>query len=155
MHIIFALLNKETKSSEFIFFYANDVLFTFRLVEVLVYCFFFSLHLNYDQLCFRELLVHKNGKLHTEGKQIKNKKYAKTLEIIQQDPESFYNGNLAENILRDMSTINSNISRRDLRNYKIEIREPLKGNLSNMSMYLSPPPSSGAVLALILNILKG
>ncbi|XP_015755869.1 PREDICTED: gamma-glutamyltranspeptidase 1-like isoform X3 [Acropora digitifera] len=103
----------------------------------------------------RELLLDKNGKPYTKGQRITNEKYAETLEIIQQDPESFYSGSLAKNISRDMRNINSKVSRRDLRNYRAVIREPKKGNLSNMAMYLSPPPSSGAVLALILNILKG
>ena len=106
-------------------------------------------------LYFSELLLDKDGKPYKKGDTITNKKYAKTLEIIQQDPESFYSGNLAQNISRDMIKIYSKVSRPDLKKYKIEIREPLKGNLSNMPMYLSPPPSSGAVLALILNILKG
>ena len=75
--------------------------------------------------------------------------------MIQNDPESFYSGSLADKIARDMKHIASKVSRSDLKEYNTEIREPLKGDLSNMTMYLSPPPSSGAVLALILNILKG
>ena len=75
--------------------------------------------------------------------------------MIQNDPESFYNGSLARKIARDMTKIYSKVSRSDLKKYNTEIRKPLKGDLSNMTMYLSPPPSSGAVLALILNILKG
>lgn len=103
----------------------------------------------------RELLLDKDNNTYKKGAEITNKKYAKTLEIIQQDPESFYSGSLAKNISRDMRKINSKVSPRDLRKYRAVIREPKKGNLSNMAMYLSPPPSSGAVLALILNILKG
>ena len=75
--------------------------------------------------------------------------------MIQNDPESFYSGSLANKIVRDMTKIYSKVTRSDLKKYNTEIRKPLKGNLPNMTMYLSPPPSSGAVLALILNILKG
>ena len=127
---------------------------TFRLVKLL-FCYFFFTFFEYDQLYFRELLLDKDNNTYKEGDTITNKKYARTLEIIQQKPESFYYGSLAKNIWRDMRNINSTVSRRDLRNYRAVIREPKKGNLSNMTMYLSPPPSSGAVLALILNILKG
>ena len=132
-------------------FYANDVS-TCKTFILLLFFFTFS---EYDQLYFRELLLDKDNNTYKEGDTITNKKYARTLEIIQQKPESFYNGSLAKNIWRDMRNINSTVSRRDLRNYRAVIREPKKGNLSNMTMYLSPPPSSGAVLALILNILKG
>ena len=116
---------------------------------------FFGTLFEYELLYFSELLLDKDGKPYETGRKIKNKKYARTLEIIQQDPESFYNGSLAKNISRDMSNINSTVSKCDLQNYTTVNREPLKGNLSNMTMYLSPPPSSGAVLALIMNILKG
>ena len=109
----------------------------------------------YERFYFRELLLDKDNNTYKEGDNITNEKYAKTLEIIQQDPESFYNGSLAKNISRDMRNINSTVSQSDLRNYTTVTREALKGDLSNMTMYLSPPPSSGAVLALILNILKG
>ncbi|XP_044174187.1 glutathione hydrolase 1 proenzyme-like [Acropora millepora] len=103
----------------------------------------------------RDLLLDKDNNTFKEGDKITNKKYAKTLEKIQKDPESFYSGSLADKVARDMRTIASKVSRSDLKKYNTKIREPLKGDLSNMTMYLSPPPSSGAVLALILNILKG
>ena len=151
---ILASSSKETKSKEIKTDYANDVLFTFRLEKVIFYYYFFTLFKCY-QLYFSELLLDGHGNPYKEGHKIKNEKYAKTLEIIQQDPESFYNGSLAKKISRDMSNINSNVSQSDLRNYTTVTREALKGDLSNMTMYLSPPPSSGAVLALILNILKG
>ena len=35
------------------------------------------------------------------------------------------------------------------------MREPLQSELAGMKMFLTPPPTSGAVLGLILNILKG
>ena len=138
-------------------FYANDVLFTFLLAKMLFYYYyyFFGTLFEYESLYSSELLLDKDGKPYEKGRKIKNKKYAKTLEIIQQDPESFYNGSLAKSISRDMSNINSKVSQSDLQNYTTVNREPLKGRLSNMTMYLSPPPSSGAVLALIFNILKG
>jgi len=47
------------------------------------------------------------------------------------------------------------VTAQDLRNYNTEKREPLESELSDMKMYLTPPPTSGAVLGLILYILKG
>ncbi|XP_068677719.1 glutathione hydrolase 1 proenzyme-like [Montipora foliosa] len=103
----------------------------------------------------RELLLDKEGNPYKQGQIIRNEQYAKTLEILQNDPKSFYNGSLAKNISRDMSHINSKVSPKDLRQYEAVTRKPLKGELLNMTMFLTPPPSSGAVLALILNTLKG
>jgi len=103
----------------------------------------------------RELLFDKNGKPHKKGDKIKNEKYAKTLEKIQDDPESFYNGLLAKDIARDIRRAKGIVSESDLSAYQTVEREPLEGELSDMKMYVTPPPSSGAVLGLILNILKG
>ena len=109
--------------------------------------------LQYD---FSELLLDKNKNLRKKGDKIKNEKYAKTLEQVQNDPESFYNGTLAKDIAEDIKRVNGNVTVDDLRNYtSISSRKPYKSELSGMNMYLTPPPTSGAVLSLILNILKG
>ena len=83
-----------------------------------------------------------------------------TLEMIQKDAESFYNGELAKNISKDMKRIpksrnQGKVTEPDLMHYQTIKREPLESKLSGMKMYLTPPPTSGAVLGLILNILKG
>ena len=78
-----------------------------------------------------------------------------TLERVRDDPESFYNGALASDILRDLERVNGIWTDSDLRDYKHIDRKPYQRELSGMKMYLTPPPTSGAVLGLILNILRG
>ena len=84
-----------------------------------------------------------------------------TLEKIRDNPESFYNGPLAKSISQDITELipdepkKGQVTEEDLRNYQTEIREPLESELAGMKMHLTPPPTSGAVLGLILNILKG
>ena len=85
-----------------------------------------------------------------------------TLEKIRDDPYSFYNGSLAKMISQDIriripryQERKGQVTEQDLRNYTTEIREPLESELAGMKMHLTPPPTSGAVLGLILNILKG
>ena len=95
------------------------------------------------------------GSLIKKGTIIKNEKYAMTLETIRDDPESFYNGQLAKKISQDIRKLKGNVTERDLRNYQTKIRQPLESKLAGMKMLLTPPPTSGAVLGLILNILKG
>ena len=73
---------------------------------------------------------------------------------MRDDPESFYNGALASDILRDLEKVNGIWTDSDLRDYKHIDREPYQRELSGMKMYLTPPPTSGAVLGLILNILR-
>ena len=74
---------------------------------------------------------------------------------MQKDPESFYSGELASYIVEDIRKVDGIVTAEDLRNYKSIPRQPYEDELSGMKMYLTPPPTSGAVLALILNILKG
>ena len=78
-----------------------------------------------------------------------------TLERVRDDPESFYNGALASDIIRDLKKVNGMVTDSDLRNYRPITRDPYQRGLSGMKMYLTPPPTSGAVLGLILNILQG
>ena len=78
-----------------------------------------------------------------------------TLERVRDDPESFYNGALASDIIRDLKKVNGMVTDSDLRDYRPITRDPYQRELSGMKMYLTPPPTSGAVLGLILNILRG
>ena len=91
------------------------------------------------------------------GDSITNLKYAATLEMIRDDPEGFYNGELAKNIVRDMAAAPKGglITAEDLKNYSAIIREALENKLGPLNMYTTPAPSSGPVIALILNILEG
>ena len=74
---------------------------------------------------------------------------------MRDDPESFYNGALASDIISDLKEVNGMVTDSDLRDYRPIPREPYQRELSGMKMYLTPPPTSGAVLGLILNILQG
>ena len=73
---------------------------------------------------------------------------------MQNSHESF-SGRLASDIEENIKRVNGTVTKDDLRNYTSISRKPYKVELSGMNMYLTPPPTSGAVLALILNILKG
>lgn len=114
--------------------------------------FLFSVTVKFSS---RELLFDEYCCRYKEGHEIKNEKYAKTLEKNQEDPNSFYNGELAKDIALDIKRANGTVSESDLSSYQTVERESLESELSGMKMYLTPPPSSGAVLGLILNILKG
>ena len=85
-----------------------------------------------------------------------------TLEKIRDDPYSFYNGSLAKMISEDIRKRipryqgrKGQVTKQDLSNYTTVIREPLESEVAGMKMLLTPPPTSGAVLGLVLNILKG
>ena len=105
-------------------------------------------------LC-RELLFNKDGELKKQGELLYMPKLAKTLERIRDDPEGFYNGSLAKDIVQDIKDGGGIFTLDDLKNYRVKFRRPMNGTLGNYSWYSTPPPGSGVVLSFILNILKG
>ena len=82
-------------------------------------------------------------------------KYARTLEIIRDYPDSFYSGELAKSIVKDIQDGGGIITLEDLKNYTAKVRTPLSDTMGDLRWYTNPPPGSGAVLSMILNILKG
>jgi gamma-glutamyltranspeptidase/glutathione hydrolase/leukotriene-C4 hydrolase len=107
---------------------------------------------------FRELLFDNKGNLHKNGSVITNLKYAATLKQIRDNPHSLYNGTLARNIIRDMKDVKlpGLLQMEDLGNYSVESVEGIVRRLdSNHFLHTAPPPTSGPVMNLILNILRG
>ncbi|XP_020894577.1 glutathione hydrolase 1 proenzyme isoform X2 [Exaiptasia diaphana] len=103
----------------------------------------------------RELLVNETGQLKQKGEVIKMPKLARTLERISENPEDFYTGELAKDIVSEIKEAGGLITLDDMKNYTVKIRKTLVGTLGDYHWYSMPPPGSGSVLGLILNILKG
>ncbi|KAK2151985.1 hypothetical protein LSH36_343g01029 [Paralvinella palmiformis] len=104
-----------------------------------------------------ELFVKENGSLITEGDLLKNPKLGATLARIAEDPDTFYSGSLADDIIADLTEYGSIITKEDLRGYRAKLKMPSAIHLSNgnLSVYSVTPPSSGVVYQYILNILNG
>ena len=100
-------------------------------------------------------VLQKDGKWLKAGETFKNEKLAKTLEIIANDPLTFYHGELAKDILADINDNGGNMTLDDLKNYKVQERVPMTTEINGLTFHLMPPPGSGAVVGMIMNILKG
>ncbi|XP_069122923.1 glutathione hydrolase 1 proenzyme-like [Argopecten irradians] len=90
-----------------------------------------------------------------EGHIIKRPNLVETFQIIADEgPDAFYNGTLSKRIVEDIREAGGNITEQDLLHYTAEVKDPLVIRLSdNSTVYSPPPPSSGAVYAMILNII--
>ena len=85
-----------------------------------------------------------------------NRELGMTLKKIAEDPMSFYQGSIAEQIVKDIQDAGGIITLSDLKNYDTQRTEALKITLDNKHKILtSQAPSSGPVLTMILQILKG
>jgi len=85
-----------------------------------------------------------------------NKELANTLEAIKINPMSFYNGPLADKIVKDIQGAGGVVTHSDLKNYQVKMRKKVDYVLGNgIKMTTMPPPSGGAIVAMIMNILSG
>lgn len=75
--------------------------------------------------------------------------------IATEGPETFYRGALAAAIVKGVQGHGGIISAEDLRNIQASECDPLVGTYHGFRIVTLPPPSSGAILVQILNILEG
>ncbi|MGB3510967.1 MAG: gamma-glutamyltransferase [Microcoleaceae cyanobacterium] len=100
----------------------------------------------------REIFT-KEGKPYNSGDLLIQSDKAQTLEIIAQNPQSFYTGKIAQAIATDMKTNGGLITLEDLKDYTPIWRNPVCGKFRQNRICAMPPPSSGGVhLLQILNI---
>ena len=106
-------------------------------------------------LC-RQLLISPNGEVLTEGNTLKQPELALTLRAIAEEgPDYFYNSNFTKKLVKDLrGQYNSILTFEDFKTYTAVTRPVLMSRFDDdMTIHSFPPPASGAVLALILNIL--
>ena len=102
----------------------------------------------------REVYIKENGEFVNVGDVIHRPKLAATLRRIADNPESFYTGSLAEDIVREITTDGGGIiTLGDLANYTSIWRDPVHFQFKNLSFTVTPPPFGGSVFALAMNIL--
>ena len=101
------------------------------------------------------MLEKEKGSFYGTGDKMKNTKLAETLKKIQDNPDEFYNGALANEIVDDINEAGGIFQLADLKNYKVKERKPLETLVKGMKIYSMPPPGSGSVVEMTINILQG
>ncbi|XP_033118890.1 glutathione hydrolase 1 proenzyme-like isoform X2 [Anneissia japonica] len=105
-----------------------------------------------------EVFVGPDGGILKEGDTMFRLKLARTYERIAEGGEKeFYEGELSKDILKDIQDRDGIIKAEDLKNYAVKERNTtfitITAGEKTLQMFSLPPPASGAVLSLILNIL--
>lgn len=111
---------------------------------------------DFYNLIYRELLA-PNGTWLKTGDTIHRKKYAQTLRDIGASGNAsyFYEGEFMSRMVAELKDNGAIIEEEDFLGYEAIERDPIESEFDGLRMIGTPPPSSGAVLALILNILQG
>ncbi len=101
-------------------------------------------------------IFSNNGKPYKEGDLFRQKDLANTLKIImKQGKKGFYEGKIAEMIVKDMEKHGGLITSADLKNYDAVMREPIIGSYRGYDFISMNLPSSGGVaLSQLLNIME-
>ncbi len=98
----------------------------------------------------------RNGEMYMPGDIFKQPDLAKTLKLIQKNGNSgFYNGPVADALVKSSSKYGGKLTRPDLTNYRAQIRKPVIGTYRGLEVVSMPPPSSGGIaLISMLNMLE-
>jgi gamma-glutamyltranspeptidase / glutathione hydrolase len=101
-------------------------------------------------------IFQRDGNFYREGEIFQQSDLARTLERIADKPDDFYRGAMARELAADIQKGGGLITARDLAEYEVREREPIRGTYRGYEILSAPPPSSGGiVLVESLNILEG
>ena len=116
-----------------------------------------SFFLPFSLSALRRELLAPNNVLLKEGDPIMRPKYAQTLrDIGEKGADYFYDSDFTERMVSELqNNYNSVVMVEDFQNYTAIEREVVTSQFDDLEVIGIPPPASGAVLGLILNILDG
>jgi len=101
-------------------------------------------------------IFQRDGNLYKAGETFRQPELARTLERIAADPDDFYHGKMARELVDDLKKGGALLTPEDLAQYNVVEREPVVGTFHDFTIISAPPPSSGGVvLVSALNILEG
>jgi gamma-glutamyltranspeptidase / glutathione hydrolase len=101
-------------------------------------------------------IFQRNGNYYKQGEVLRQPELARTLERIAKDPDDFYRGAMARELVASIQKGGGLITAEDLARYEVKEREPIRGSYRGNEIISAPPPSSGGTALMeILNILEG
>jgi gamma-glutamyltranspeptidase / glutathione hydrolase len=101
-------------------------------------------------------IFQRNGKFYQPGDVLQQPELARTLERIARNPDDFYHGAIARELVAAIQKGGGLVTGEDLAHYEVKEREPIRGTYRGYDIISAPPPSSGGIaLVEALNILEG
>ncbi|XP_013859229.1 gamma-glutamyltransferase 5 [Austrofundulus limnaeus] len=107
-----------------------------------------------SSLC--EVFCNNNKTVLKEGDTLRLSILADTLEAIAfHGVDAFYNGRIGQALIRDIKAAGGTLEMEDLRSFKVQEEGAWTVPLGDTQMHVPPPPAGGALLAFVLQIMKG
>ncbi len=101
-------------------------------------------------------IFQRNGSYYKAGETFKQPELARTLERIAANPDDFYRGKMAQELVADLKKGGALLTLEDLAQYNVVERRPIIGDFHDFTIISAPPPSSGGIVMLsAFNILEG
>jgi gamma-glutamyltranspeptidase/glutathione hydrolase len=101
-------------------------------------------------------VFQRSGNYYKVGETLKQPDLARTLERIAKNPDDFYHGALATELAAAIGKGGGLVTEKDLADYEVRERQPIKGTYRGYEIVSAPPPSSGGIVLMeVLNILEG
>lgn len=76
-------------------------------------------------------------------------------DLAERGGPDFYNGSLSMSVLYDLQRMGSLITAQDLRDYRVQWTDSKRVQIGEHVIHVTPPPSSGYLIALMMNTLHG
>ncbi|XP_054274765.1 scoloptoxin SSD14-like [Macrosteles quadrilineatus] len=128
----------------------------FRMSDYTSGCLPFRFKFSISDPNLREWFVDPTGKYKTTGSLVRTKKLCETLKVIAQEGgNALHDGSLTKKFVDDVQSMGGIITEDDMRNYKAVWKDPITMKLRDNTLYSTPPPGAGVLLAFILKILDG
>eukprot|EP00057_Strongylocentrotus_purpuratus_P030205 XP_780990.3 PREDICTED: gamma-glutamyltransferase light chain 1 [Strongylocentrotus purpuratus] len=101
------------------------------------------------------LFVDGDGNLKAEGDLVMNPLLAATLRrLANEGVDIFYTGDIAQTLVEETQNIGGILTLADMSSYDALVKEPLQVNVfGDLTAFTAPPPSSGVVAQMIMNIM--
>jgi gamma-glutamyltranspeptidase/glutathione hydrolase len=100
-------------------------------------------------------IFQRDGNLYKSGDTFRQPELAHTLQRIAADPEDFYHGKMAHELIDDLRKGGALLTLEDLAQYNVVERAPVIGTFHDYTILSAPPPSSGGVVLIsALNLLE-
>ena len=111
---------------------------------------------NLSQFPDSRRIFQRNGDYYKPGETFRQPELARTLQRIAADPDDFYRGKMAQELVGDLRKGGALLTLQDLAQYNVVERKPVLGTFHNYTIISAPPPSSGGIVLIsALNILEG